>query len=206
MNRSEYLTTSEAGNICGVTRTTITRWIDEGLLNAFITPSGHRKIRREDLDRFLATKNIIPPEATNPGKKNILVVDDNPYDLKLFEAAFLVAKDKYQVHTASDGFEAVYKIGEVKPKVVILDLMMPKMDGFEVCTKIKSNECTKHIKVIVTTAHVEEGHRKKALKCGADAFFAKPLDWAALIQKIIEFSELGTHTHSSYLRLYPETS
>ncbi|MDD5760315.1 MAG: response regulator [Desulfobulbaceae bacterium] len=189
MKDPEYITTSEAGNICGVTRITITRWIDDGLLNAFITPGGHRKIRREDLDRFLAAKNIIPPEATNPGKKNILVVDDNPYDLKLFEAAFLVAKDKYQVHTASDGFEAVYKIGEVKPGIVVLDLMMPNMDGFEVCTRIKSNEHTKHIKVIVTMAHGEEENRKKALECRTDAFFTKPLDWTALIEKIIGFSQ-----------------
>ncbi|MEW5948222.1 MAG: response regulator [Thermodesulfobacteriota bacterium] len=188
MNVSEYLTTSEAGKICGVTRTTITRWIDEGILNAFVTPGGHRKIRRGELLNFLAGKDAVPPEAVNPGKNHILVVDDNPYDLKLFEAAFLAAKDRYQVHTAGDGFEAIYKIGEVKPKIVILDLMMPKMDGFEVCTRIKSNDCTKHIKVIVTTAHAEEGYRKKALKCGADAFFAKPLDWTALIKKIIEFS------------------
>lgn len=188
MRETEYLTTSEAGNICGVTRTTITRWIDEGLFNAFITPGGHRKIRREDLNRFLAAKNIAPPEATDPGKKNILVVDDNPYDLKLFEAFFLIAKDKYQVHTAGDGFEAIYKIGEVKPEIVVLDLMMPDMDGFEVCTKIKSNENTKHIQVIITTAHGEEKNREKALECRADAFFTKPLDWTALIEKIIEFS------------------
>lgn len=188
MRETEYITTSEAGNICGVTRTTITRWIGEGLLNAFITPGGHRKIRREDLNRFLVAKNINPPEATDPGKKNILVVDDNPYDLKLFEAFFLIAKDKYQVHTASDGFEAIYKIGEVKPGIVVLDLMMPDVDGFEVCTKIKSNKNTKHIKVIITTAHGEEKNREKALECRADAFFTKPLDWTALIEKIIEFS------------------
>ncbi|MEW6326761.1 MAG: response regulator [Thermodesulfobacteriota bacterium] len=188
MKEPEYLTTSEAGRICGVARTTITRWIDEGLLSAFVTPGGHRKLRREELLNFLASKDAVPPEAVSPGKKHILVVDDNPYDLKLFEAAFLIAKDRYQVHTAGDGFKAIYKIGKVNPEVVVLDLMMPNMDGFEVCTRIKSNEYTKHIKVIVTTAHAGEEHRKRALECGADAFFAKPLDWTALIEKIIEFS------------------
>ena len=192
MQEPEFISTSEAAKICGVARTTITRWIDEGSLKAFVTPGGHRKIIRRDLLDFLARNNLNPTMG-HEEKKSILVVDDNEDDLKLFEAAFLAAQDRFQIHTARDGFEAVYKIGELKPDIVILDLMMPKMNGFEVCSRIKSNEATRHMKVIITTAHGEEEIRRNAIACAADAFYTKPLDWADLIRKILELSETERH-------------
>lgn len=185
-----YLTTSEAGKICGVARTTIIKWIDQGLLTAFVTPGKHRKIRKKDLIDFMEKYGI------NPKKKErqrvcILVVDDNPDDVRLLEAAFLPASDKYEVHSASGGFQAVYKIGELKPDIVILDLIMPDMDGFEVCKRIKTDPEVKHIKVIAVTAYHNKEKKEKAYQSGADAFFQKPLDLKRLVKKILEFSEMA---------------
>lgn len=184
-----YISTSKASDICGVARTTITKWIDQGLLKAFVTPGGHRKIRKEHLRDFMEICNINPHKRERQ-KKCILVVDDNSDDLRVIEAAFLPASDKYEVHSASGGFQAIYKIGDIKPDIVILDLVMPDMDGFKVCERIKNDPNTKHIKIIAVTAYYDKEKETKAYECGADAFFQKPLDLKNLVKKILELSRV----------------
>jgi len=140
-----FITTTQASRDCGVARTTLTKWIDQGLLKAFVTPGGHRKIVKEDLLDFMERHGIDPQEQKGQ-KKRILVVDDNPDDIRLLEAAFLPASDRYEVHSANSGFQAIYKIGDLKPDMVILDMVMPDMDGFEVCERIKNDQDTRDIK------------------------------------------------------------
>ena len=185
-----FITTSEASKICGVARTTITKWIDQGMLKAFVTPGGHRKIRKEDLTGFLE-KHGINPQKKERQKKRILVVDDNPDDIGLLEAAFLPASDKYEVYAASSGFQAIYKIGEIKPQIVILDIVMPDMNGFKVCERIKNNPETRDIKVIIVTAYPDKIKEKKAYQCAADAFLTKPINLKKMVKTILELSRVG---------------
>ncbi len=191
--KNEFITTSEASRHCGVARTTVSKWIDEGLLKAFVTPGGHRKVKRQDLKNFIERHGLVPRsgifEEEAAAKKKILVIDDNPDDIRLIQAAFLAAQDKYEVHSATGGFEAIYKIGEIKPDLVVLDIVMPDMDGFSVCKNIKSNSITRGVKVIAVTAYPDEEKREKALSCGIEAFFTKPLDLEALIKKILSLLE-----------------
>ena len=187
-----FITTTKASKICGVTRTTITKWIDRGLVKAFVTPGGHRKIREEDLLNFMERQGGNPQKRKRQ-KERILIVDDNPDDITVVEAAFLPASDRYEIHSANNGFQAIYKIGAFKPDIVILDLVMPDMDGFKVCDKIKDNPDTRDIKVIVVTACYDKEKEKKAYQCGADAFFQKPLDLKGLVKKILEFSRVVGH-------------
>ncbi len=184
-----FITTSEAAKLCGVARTTISKWIDEGVLNAFVTPGGHRKVIERDLMDFLE-KNSIRPTSKSGGKKRILIVDDNPDDIRLLEAAFLPASDKYEVYAANSGFQAIYKIGEIKPHIVILDIVMPDMNGFKVCEKIKNNPETKDIKVILVTAYPDKMKEKEAYQHAADAFLRKPIDLKKIVKTILELSRV----------------
>ncbi|MEA3307756.1 MAG: response regulator [Elusimicrobiota bacterium] len=185
-----FITTSKAAKICGVARTTISKWIDKGELKAFVTPGGHRKIIEQDLIDFLE-KSGSRPSSKFGEKKRILIVDDNPDDIRLLEAAFLPASDKYEVYAAGSGFQAIYKIGEIKPHIVILDIVMPDMNGFKVCERIKKNPETKNIKVIVVTAYSDKMKEKEAYQCAADAFFTKPIDLKKLIKTILKLSQVG---------------
>ena len=193
-----FITTSKAAKICGVARTTISNWIDKGKLKAFVTPGGHRRIIEQDLVDFLR-KNGNQLSSKFREKKRILIVDDNPDHIRLLEAAFLPASDKYEVYAASSGFQAIYKIGEIKPHIVILDIVMPDMNGFEVCEKIKNNPETKDIKIIIVTAYPDKIKEKEAYQCAVDAFFRKPIDLKKLVKTILELSQIDKPTLSPKL-------
>lgn len=185
-NKLTFITTSEAARLCGVARTTISKWIDEGVLNAFVTPGGHRKVIEQDLMDFLEKNGIRPTSKSE--KKRILIVDDNLDDIRLLEAAFLPASDKYEVYAANSGFQAIYKTGEIKPHIVILDIVMPDMNGFKVCERIKNNPETKDIKVILVTAYPEKMKEKETYQAAADAFLRKPIDLKKIVKTILELS------------------
>jgi excisionase family DNA binding protein len=184
----EFITTSQASKLCGVGRTTIAKWVDAGRIQAYLTPGGHRKINKADLISFMEEQHAVTDRIVKQ-KTRILIVDDNSDDIELLKAAFMVGGDRYEIHTADGGFQAIYKIGAVKPHVVILDLIMPDMDGFEVCTNIKNSPETNMIKVIAVTAFNDRQKQQKAHECGADAYFTKPLDLRAFVSKILDFSE-----------------
>lgn len=182
----DFITTSRASRRCGVARTTLTKWIDQGLLRAFLTPGGHRKIAENDLIEFMERQGIRQQSIKAPMKERILVVDDNPDDIRLLEGAFLAAAGEYEVQSADNGFHAIYKIGRFKPGIVILDLVMPDMDGFAVCEKIKTDQEMRNIKIIAVTAYSDKTKEERAYRCGVDAFFRKPVDLKGLVKKVLE--------------------
>ncbi len=112
----------------------------------------------------------------------ILVVDDILPNVKLLEAK--LASEYYDVVTASNGEEALKKVIADSPDIVLLDVMMPGMDGFEVCKRIKSNPDTAHIPVIMVTALTDAQDRVRGLESGADDFLSKPLNDIALMARV----------------------
>lgn len=113
---------------------------------------------------------------------NVLIVDDITSNIKLLEAKLLA--EYYVVFTASNGKDALNILGNTKIDVVLLDVMMPDMDGFETCKKIKSNPETNHIPVIMVTALSDVENRVKGLESGADEFLTKPIDDTALFARV----------------------
>jgi CheY-like chemotaxis protein len=111
----------------------------------------------------------------------ILIVDDEPINVLLLESLF---KNKYETDSAENGLEAYKKIIETSPDIVLLDVLMPYMDGFETLEKIKSNKHLSNIIVIMVTAKVEKEDVKKAILLGADDYIKKPIDATELYTKI----------------------
>ncbi len=116
-------------------------------------------------------------------RKRVLVVDDEENVVKLISAT-LGYDDRYQVAVARDGQEALSIALHERPDLVILDMLMPKLDGSAVCRELKANLVTAHTKVIMLTALTQQGDRQRALMAGADDFLTKPFSPTALLLKI----------------------
>jgi excisionase family DNA binding protein len=175
-----YLSIPEAAKACGVSRATMWKWVKSGKIDAFATPGGHYRIRREDADRIVgnhvAVRKVEPPGTT------ILVVDDNPAIRKIFKVK--LTRIGYRVVTAESGFEAGAIIYSLKPDLVLLDLFMEGIDGFEVCRTIKSDPTLTHIKVLAFSGvDIPEVH-SRLQKAGADGFFPKGTDFNHALEQI----------------------
>jgi len=113
--------------------------------------------------------------------EKILIVEDNEVNLDIFEEIF---EDGFNIKMVTDGQQALDVIGEYMPKVVLLDVMMPNMDGYEVCKRIRSDENLKNIKVIMVSARAMESERRKGIEAGADEYITKPFDEDALLDTV----------------------
>jgi DNA-binding response OmpR family regulator len=115
-------------------------------------------------------------------KMDVLVIDDEPYILRSLE--FVLRKEGLNVDTASNGKEALSKVKRLKPKIVFLDLMMPKLNGFEVCKSIKSDAELEQVHVIILTAKGQDEDRDLGLQAGADDFMTKPFSPREVVSKV----------------------
>jgi two-component system cell cycle response regulator len=120
----------------------------------------------------------------------ILVVDDVPANVKLLEAK--LTSEYYEVLTAVDGFDALEKAKKYKPDIILLDVMMPGMDGFEACQKLKADPDLSHIPVVMVTALSEKSDRLKGLESGADDFITKPINDTALFARVKSLIRIKT--------------
>ncbi len=172
----DILTVSQASEYCKVSPKTIINWIEAGHIKAYKTVGGHRRIKKEDLTQFLVQSGMpIPEEDKSSDRKKILVVDDDKIIVETIVQALEEDEYGYELVSASDGFEAGLQVSHFKPDLVILDIMMPDINGYEVCKKIKSNPETKCTKVVVLSAYLNDEAFREMKEYGADACFSKPL-------------------------------
>lgn len=180
--KNDFYTIPQAANICSVCRTTMWRWVKSEKLQSSLTPGGQFKIRKEDLESFILNKMRHLRFAGFASGKKILVVDDDPAIQRLLER--MLSHNGYQVEVASDGFEAGVKTIQFKPNLMILDLFMPGMDGFEVCRQIKTNSNTSHIKILAYTGFDTKENKERIMQAGADGYMVKPAEMAELLENI----------------------
>jgi excisionase family DNA binding protein len=178
MSRSgiPFLTTGEVAAAYSVSIPTVKRWIQEGQLKAFKTAGGHYRISRTEFQRFQMVHGV---PAVREGPPRILIVDDDPRVLDLLVVA-LGLEQGYKVEAAQDGYEGLIKVGTFRPHLLILDLRMPGLDGFQVCRRVKANPATHSTKILAITAYAEGNARERILEVGADGFLQKPFQLAAL--------------------------
>ncbi len=181
----DTLTVFTASKYCNVSSKTIINWVEAGHIKAYRTVGGHRRIKKSDLEVFMLNQGIpIPVTKEDEARKKILVVDD---DLIIVESIVQALEEdvfNYDVISASDGFEAGLQVNHFHPDLLILDIMMPDIKGYEVCKKIKSDKKTKHTKIIVLSAYLDDEKFAKMKKYGADICLSKPLPLAKLKDEV----------------------
>jgi two-component system OmpR family response regulator len=178
-------TTGEAADICKVSQQTIIRCFDSGRLRGFRVPgSRFRRIPRDALIAFMK-ENGIPPDSLESGKQKVLVVDDDPEIVELF-VDVLERDGRFEVKTASTGYDAGVLTQEFMPDLLILDYMLPDINGNVVCQTIRKNPNFEHMKIVIVSGVVNQEEINDLLKSGADDFVKKPFNIEKLIERIGE--------------------
>jgi len=175
-----FFTTTEVARYCAVTNDGVLKWIKSGKLRAFSTPGGHYRIAAEDFRTFLEEYDIPVDEAYFRGEKkerSILVVDDEADIREIVRRILQEIDPALKIEEAQDGYEAGIKIGNLSPDLVIMDVMMPRVDGISLCQSVRDNPKTRHIKVLAITAFPEQDNVKKMYDAGADLCLIKPLQF-----------------------------
>ncbi len=180
--------TFDVGRICNVAHTTVINWIERKELTAHSTPGGHRRVYYSDLLSFLKQYNMrVPPELLETEKKpGVLIVDDDAEVLVMLSRAFREHAPEFTVRTTQNGMEALMIVGREPPAVIILDVVMPNMDGLEVCRTLKAGASSRDIKILVITGkRITEVQRKYFLE-NTDGIFHKPFSAVKLVQRAVQ--------------------
>jgi CheY-like chemotaxis protein len=160
-----------------VVHTTVINWVTKGLLKAHATPGGHRRIALPDLIDFMKRFDMPIPEDLASRRRRILVVEDDAAVQRMLTRA-LKPLEGVDVEACSGGLEALMRIGKEAPDLLILDIRIPQVNGFEVLRLLRGNEQTKPVRIIVVSGEALSRDEEAALRKEADGFFRKPIEVA----------------------------
>lgn len=179
----KIFTTGEAAAICKVSQQTIIRCFDSGRLSGFKVPgSKFRRIPRDELIRFMKT-NGIPVDILEGASKRILIVDDDPKIVEVLEE--VLGKDnRYQIRAAATGYDAGLLTESFRPHLILLDYMLPDINGNVVCKRLRENSAYNDIQVLVISGVVKREDVEGLMAAGAAGFIQKPFKVAELLTKI----------------------
>lgn len=187
-------TTGEAAKICKVSQQTIIRCFDTGQLKGFRVPgSRFRRIPRDQLFLFMR-ENGIPTDALESGKRKILLVDDDVDIVSLIEDV-LNRDGRFEVRSVNNGFDAGMMVKEYHPDLIVLDIMLPDINGKEVCQRVRSNKSMDDVRIICISGMVEENRIKDLIDSGANDFMQKPFDVDRLLEKICSHLDMEALRH-----------
>jgi len=182
-------TTGEAAKICKVSQQTIIRCFDSGQLKGFRVPgSRFRRIPREQLYMFMRD-NGIPTDALESGKRKILIVDD---DEELVELIYDVLErdGRFEVRTVNNGFDAGMMVKEYRPDLIVLDVMLPDINGREVCQRVRSDKTMDDVRIICISGMVEEDKVGELRAAGANDFMHKPFEVEKLVERMCQHLDI----------------
>ena len=183
-------TTHDIAKVCDVYPSTVNNWIGDGELKAYSTPGGHHRVTREDLIAFLKQFRMPMPKKLAARPSRIMIVDDDAEVTRVLERAFSRWAADIAIDVCQSGYDALIRIGDKPPDLVILDIVMPKMDGLQLCRALKSASATKGIKIIAISGKKPPFNEKRPQEMKIDAFFRKPLDLIELLGKSAELLDL----------------
>ena len=185
-SQKREFSTGESASICGLSLQTIIRCFDAGRLKGFRVPgSRFRRIPRDSLLTFMRENNI-PLDSLLEAKKKLLIVDDDEALSDMLKD-YLMTAGNYEIRQANTGFDAGLVTQQFRPDLVLLDVMLPDINGREVCRAIKSNPDTAQTKIIIVSGMIEDDKIGELFQVGADDYVGKPFDLDALATKIADF-------------------
>ena len=176
-SEAEFLTPAEVALLLGVAPVTVRAWAGRDLKAERMTPGGHRRYSRSEVLRFAHARGMALSAAPQ-ALRRILLVDDDPWTQHLLRN-FLDAHGVLTA-TANDGFEVGFKLASFHPDLVLLTLVMPGLDGLDVCRRIKAETVTRATRVVILSGPLSHARRDAAHLAGAEQCLTKPLEVAAL--------------------------
>lgn len=178
-------TTGEVAEICRISQQTVIRCFDSGRLKGFRVPgSKFRRIPRESLLAFMR-ENHIPLENLAASKKRVLIVDDDAEIVSMM-SEILAGDGRFDVRTANNGFDAGAQTKEFRPDIVLLDYMLPDINGNIVCQRIRSDPELAGTRIIIVSGAAREAEIAMLRAAGADDFVKKPFDITQLLNRMVE--------------------
>ena len=185
MKRKAVYTTGEAAEICRLSQQTIIRCFDSGQLQGFRVPgSKFRRIPRDALIKFMK-EHKIPMDEIGDDRVRVLVVDDDPEILELFVDA-LQSDGRFSVATAQTGYDAGVLTQQLRPDIIVLDYMLPDLNGNVVCKTIRENPELAHIKILIISGVVKPSDIDHLIQAGADDFIKKPFNIDQVVRRMLE--------------------
>jgi excisionase family DNA binding protein len=182
-------TTGEAAKVCKVSQQTIIRCFDAGQLKGFRVPgSRFRRIPRSDLFHFMK-ENGIPTDALESGKRKLLIVDDDEELVELITDVF-DRDTRFEMRTANNGFDAGMLVKEYHPDLIVLDVMLPDINGKEVCQRVRGDTAMDDVRIVCISGMVEEDKVRDLRAAGADDFMRKPFEIEALVDRVCQLLDL----------------
>ncbi len=177
-------TTFEVARLCGVFHTTVINWVNKGKLKARMTPGGHRRIPLSELVPFMKKYDMPVPADIEDPHRSILILDDEPIMTRLIEKGFSKHQDVFTVRLSNNPVDALIEVGKKLPDLLVMDLMMPVMDGFQVCQILKSSPATKDMKIIAISGRKLTAAQQDFLSKNVDLFLQKPFEMSELIAAV----------------------
>ena len=182
VKREKPLSPRKIAEFCQVNFKTVLRWITDGQLKAHQLPGGSNRVIRKDLITFLQEFKLPIPEELLCSQCKIMIIDDEPDVAEIMRDALTDAGYDYEICT--DSFDAGMRVVTSHPRLVVLDLNMPTVDGFEVAKKIKENELTDDIKILVVSGNITEEARQRLDDIGVEGMLDKPFDSETLVSAV----------------------
>ena len=181
-----YLSVDDVTRLCHITEGTIRYWMDKGNLSFSRSSEGSDRIHADDLVRCLQRLRLrIPDELCVEEKLKILIVDDEPALRRILRLNLLGLFPGIRIEESGEGLHAGWRTTDFIPDILILDLIMPGMDGFELCHLLRNNPALQETRIIVITALKESEAKEKVFKLGANDFLSKPFTMSQLREAIL---------------------
>lgn len=188
----DHLTTREAAKILGVAVSTIQLWTNNGLLQAWTTGGGHRRITRRSVEEMLHQQQVATGEDEQPQKLSIVLVEDDAQSLLLYKKQLLNWNKDINLITAQDGYQGLIQIGRTLPDIIITDLMMPNIDGFQIIKALKEMPELQHSLIIVITGLIDPEIAARGGLPDGVSVFTKPVAFDSLITLLNQKISLAT--------------